>query len=388
MSAPSRVHRVRDGRIVGGVCGGLARDLGIDLALVRAVAVLLGAIGVGIVVYAALVLVVPEDGTDTPLASQALEGEHRGLAAGVAALLVVGLATFDGPFGWLPGEAWPLVLLAAGGVALAVGMARRAEPAVAASPATSPAEAPGPAPEPDPSEARTTTLRVPDKRHAGVAGAAALSMALLAFGVAGGVLLLADVEVGWDVVLAGAVMAVGVLLLVAAPFGGARALVPLGFALAAVAGVAAAADLELEGGVGERTYRPASVNVLPDRYELSAGKLEVDLRDLRLPPGATVVEAQVGFGELLVRVPANAPVQATAHAAGGELDVLGEVGDGLDVQQAVDAKGDGPATGARLVLDAEVGFGEVTVVRGDEQPDPDRRGRAMLGGILTPGGWR
>ena len=81
MSTPARFTRPREDRIAGGVCAGLARELGVDLALVRAGAVVLAFFGVGLVLYAALMLVVPEDGQAEPLAKRALDGQDRGLVA-------------------------------------------------------------------------------------------------------------------------------------------------------------------------------------------------------------------------------------------------------------------------------------------------------------------
>ena len=63
--------------------------------------------------------------------------------------------------------------------------------------------------------------------------------------------------------------------------GGARWLIPPAVALAIGGGVAAAADLDFRGGIGERTYNPTSVASIPaDGYRLGVGRLVVDLRDL------------------------------------------------------------------------------------------------------------
>lgn len=59
------LQRSRDDRIIAGVCGGLAKYLGIDASVVRIVAVVLACFtGVGIVVYLVAAVVMPEeDGT-------------------------------------------------------------------------------------------------------------------------------------------------------------------------------------------------------------------------------------------------------------------------------------------------------------------------------------
>ena len=53
--------------------------------------------------------------------------------------------------------------------------------------------------------------------------------------------------------------------------------------LALAAGVVAAANIDLDGGVGQREYRPGTSAELRDRYELGVGELVVDLRDTDLP---------------------------------------------------------------------------------------------------------
>lgn len=62
--APVRkLHRSKSDRMVAGVCGGLARMLGVDAALVRILlvgATLLG-FGAGAVIYLACWLIVPEE---------------------------------------------------------------------------------------------------------------------------------------------------------------------------------------------------------------------------------------------------------------------------------------------------------------------------------------
>ena len=63
-------------------------------------------------------------------------------------------------------------------------------------------------------------------------------------------------------------------------------------------GSVAAADISLDGGVGERHYRPASMADLHDRYELGMGELDIDLRDLELPPGDTPLEIDLGIGDV------------------------------------------------------------------------------------------
>ncbi|MQA77755.1 MAG: PspC domain-containing protein [Streptosporangiales bacterium] len=64
-------RRSRDHKLLGGVCGGLAQTLNLDVALVRVLAVVLAVVtnGIGALAYLAAWLIIPEEGSDTtPLA--------------------------------------------------------------------------------------------------------------------------------------------------------------------------------------------------------------------------------------------------------------------------------------------------------------------------------
>ncbi len=59
--------RPRDGRVIGGVCAALARRLELDVTLVRAAAVVLGLLGVGLVLYVVgWAAIAEEDALSTP----------------------------------------------------------------------------------------------------------------------------------------------------------------------------------------------------------------------------------------------------------------------------------------------------------------------------------
>ena len=73
MSEPSsgskRLYQIRDGRIVAGVCAGLAAYLGIDPTLVRLGFVVLTVFGaLGILLYLGAWLVIPEETDGTSIA--------------------------------------------------------------------------------------------------------------------------------------------------------------------------------------------------------------------------------------------------------------------------------------------------------------------------------
>jgi len=112
------LRRGRDDRLAGGVAAGLAARTGFDATVVRIAFVLatLATGGFALVVYVLTWLLVPLDGSDANIASQArLDRRGITLAAGLASLLAVVLllaSTFG--IGWLGWLSWPLVISAAG----------------------------------------------------------------------------------------------------------------------------------------------------------------------------------------------------------------------------------------------------------------------------------
>jgi phage shock protein C len=66
-SEVKRLYRARNGRMIGGVCGGLGTYLGIDPTIVRLLFVLFAfAGGPGIVAYLIMLIVVPEEPIQSP----------------------------------------------------------------------------------------------------------------------------------------------------------------------------------------------------------------------------------------------------------------------------------------------------------------------------------
>jgi signal transduction histidine kinase len=107
--APPRLDRRADGRLVAGVCSGLAEHLGLEVLVVRlAFAVLLSA-GVGVVAYVALWLMVPQRDE-----AEARRDYGQLVAYGA---LVCGLSLFTWGAGALNWAVWPVV---AGGVGVGI----------------------------------------------------------------------------------------------------------------------------------------------------------------------------------------------------------------------------------------------------------------------------
>ena len=65
-----RLVRARKGRILAGVCAGIAEYVGIDVTVIRLIFVVLGVVtaGVGVLVYLAAWIVIPEEGEEQSIA--------------------------------------------------------------------------------------------------------------------------------------------------------------------------------------------------------------------------------------------------------------------------------------------------------------------------------
>lgn len=169
---------------------------------------------------------------------------------------------------------------------------------------------------------------------------------------------LADVR--WRTVLSAAVLGIGLLLLASVRSHRAGGLVGIGVVLSLVLVVTSVASgAPFLAGAGERTHRPATVAEIQDGYELGAGPLTLDLTDLTVTPGDTPVEASVGAGELLVRLPPGVAAEVEASSGIGEVDVLGRTSSGLGSDVTRSLPGDEDA--GRLLLRLSVGLGRIEV---------------------------
>ena len=178
---------------------------------------------------------------------------------------------------------------------------------------------------------------------------------------------------GYGLVVAAAIVAIGILLVALSFRGSAKWLIVPALALSIGVGVAAAADLDLEGGVGKRTYAPSSAAGIPaDGYELGVGRLTVDLRQIDWSPERRLeLDARVGAGEMLIAVPSDVCVVADAHAGAGDIRIAGQQADGFDVDLVTSG---GALATPQLRLDADVDMGAIRVIN-DDDADIDDQGR-------------
>lgn len=394
-----RLTRSRSERLLGGVAGGIAATYGLEPVLVRAGFVLVGVLtgGAAVVAYVLGWILIPdEEPGSAPAERRPVDvAQVVGLA-----LVALGASVFFRRFvdgWWLPGFVWPLLLVAAGVALLLLrsgertgggAPAARPEPggqAQAGYPPPSPSAPWAPPPTPGATGGATAPGAPVTAGHAESADAMAagwpsapprpalhreppspltrttLSLLLLLGGIAA-LLDAADVlDVDAVAVMAIGLGVVGLALVVAAWFGRARALVPIGVVLTVVTGLAVATDVPWRGGIGDREYRPATAEDLRDTYRLAIGDLVLDLRTLDLPAGTTEIDVSVAIGQLTVLLPPGVVAEVDGRASIGEVDLWGETSDGIgaDVTRRTrDGDGD-PA----LTVRARVGIGNLEVER-------------------------
>jgi phage shock protein PspC (stress-responsive transcriptional regulator) len=279
--------------MVAGVAGGLGRRLEIDPLAIRITFVILSfAGGLGILAYLAGLAFMTSDDPDVPPLKWGLA---RTVGAGL--LVVAGLAILLPDWVWGPGV--PLLLVSGTVVYLLLRVLRE--------------------------EGTTGAGRIAVK--------IAISIALLALAVGGFVAAAAGTALGGGIAVAGLVIACGIGMIAGAFRGGARWLAVPALVLALPLGAVAATDLDVRGTWGDRLFAPATVAEVEDGYEMGAGQMRVDLRDVDLPAGRTTLPVRIGMGEIQVLVPdaTCVTVDADISMGGYEPPDGGEEG-GVDLE--------------------------------------------------------
>jgi phage shock protein PspC (stress-responsive transcriptional regulator) len=302
------LRRSRSDRVLTGVCGGLAENLGIDAVLIR-ILVVVGTVFTGgalIIAYVIAWALMP----DTPLypvAVYAQPGAPASFAAG-------GTGTYVDP---------------------ATGAVYGAPTPVAPQPRTEPRS---------------------------YLGLVTLSAAI----VVGGLLALVGslgASISGLVVSASLLLVFGVGLLVGAWRGRARWLIAPALILVLFVQAAAAVQNVVDttgSGAGDRTWTPTSAS---ETYSLGAGSATLDLR--QLPSGPVDLTVQIGAGELIVLVPAGTEVQVDGSIGAGQFDFPDQdpqSGVGLSFTQNMSSLG-GTPTVTTVDLSTEIGLGNLEVRR-------------------------
>jgi len=311
--------------MLGGVAGGIGRYFGIDPTLVRIAFVALALFGgTGLVVYAAALLLVPND--DEAVAGGVSSPRDRNTAIGLVIAFILVCIAIGGGFGFAFGGALvPIGFLFLAGLAVWWFISGER-----------------------PSGSPATVVRRAAIGVALLIGCFGLSVAsFFASGLGGGV------------VTAAIVIAAGAALVAGAFVGGARWLVLPALAIALPLAFVSAAGIDLNGGFGERDVRPATMAELEDGYRLGAGELVVDLRELDLPAGDHPLKVRIGAGHALVIVPEDVCVASRAEVGMGGVAIFDRDGGGIDVDWKDSRQA--PENTPRIVLDGDVGLGLLEV---------------------------
>ena len=170
------------------------------------------------------------------------------------------------------------------------------------------------------------------------------------------------IELKWAVVWPALLTVIGLALIIGAWSGPHSGPVVAGLFLSiAVVAMAAFPLSAFDGGLGNRHFRVTQQTSLASTYEVGVGDLTLDLSDLRMVESATV-QVSAGAGNLTVILPPSIPVDVNGTVGAGEVDLLGETGDGLSVTRHYQSEGF-EAANITLTLDVSVGAGQIEVTR-------------------------
>jgi phage shock protein PspC (stress-responsive transcriptional regulator) len=405
-----------DGKMFAGVASGLGAYFSIDPIFFRILFVVLTFTGgVGILLYAALWIMLPSSVGGESIGQAALRRPNARTWIGLV-LVLIAVAVLSGSLGVEhPGVIWGVVL-----IVLGVFLLRKEPPAptgpggppappadqfgqgpAGAAPAGSPPAAWGGGPaaagwgpsspaggatarpaaeapaggiatrswdEPGGTAARPWGEPPPGRwvarRNRSNLGWVTLAVAFLAVGVAAFLDNVGRVELTIGRVLALFLTVLGIGLVVGAVrHQRSVLLILLGVVLIPVVMLASVLDVPLRGGFGTRTVQPRAVADVQDRYEVAGGELVLDLTDVPFGKEPTDLHARVGMGRLAVYLPVDAPVAATGKAGVGGIDLLGRQEGGVQVSMRNSASGSERI--GRITLDLETGYGVIEVKRGE-----------------------
>ena len=370
-----RLHRPEEGRWIAGVAAGLALHLGVAAGIIRvALALLCFVGGLGILLYVAGWLLIPGEG-ETESIVQGWVG--AGQARRWIGVILVGVAItiLAAETSLIRGDlAFAVVLIGIGVMLFRGDLSRGDRPPAPRRPESreAPPEAASEGSTAPPPPAAVTTP--PPPRERSYLGRVFVGVAVIALGLLG---LLDEVVPGFHphffhyMALAMGVIGLGVV--VGAWFGRPAGLVILGVVLIPVlllsrlaeAGGVNLVSMEFTSGdqviqfssVGQVVHRPGSVEDLNESYELGVGGLIIDLRDVDFAGRTVTMDAEVGIGEIVVRVLEGVAVEVSGEVGMGSLEVGDWDRHGIGVEADLHLEG----SEGTLVLDSGVGIGEIEV---------------------------
>jgi phage shock protein PspC (stress-responsive transcriptional regulator)/uncharacterized membrane protein (UPF0136 family) len=363
-----RLQRSRTDRVIAGVSGGLGEYFDVDPVIFRIAFVVLAFVGgAGFLLYPAAWLLLPEEGHRRSIAEGWVQRGRHGRWIPIA-LIVIGAAILAGQLADRHRDGG--IGFAVIAIVIGVLLLRRHPTTAPAATDTQPVAPSGwtpppspPSPPAPPSGDESWGPPADELRPRGRSLPAIVLSILLIGGGAVGLLHAADVvSVSVPVFLAGALIFVGVALLVSAWTGGTGGLIAVGVVLTVVLAIAAVVRAPLTGGWGDRRWVPSSLAEVRSSYRHGGGDVVIDLSRVGFPPEGRSVRARLGVGHLKVVLPARGQVAVHAHAGLGDLKLIDRHQDGIDVDDSVTS---GNAEDGNLRLRVDVGAGEVEVVRAE-----------------------
>jgi len=158
---------------------------------------------------------------------------------------------------------------------------------------------------------------------------------------------------------AAAIAVLGVGLLIGAWAGRARWLIFIGIIITPLLWLSMLLPVTWDFSIGEFQHTPVTVEEATNTYEQGAGQMTIDLTQLSSGELAEIgtIEASLGLGEMVIRVPSDIGVALSAQVGAGEVSGPFNTVSGVGFDVAQDF---GPEPTV-LVLDLEVGAGTIHI---------------------------
>jgi Cell wall-active antibiotics response 4TMS YvqF len=162
-----------------------------------------------------------------------------------------------------------------------------------------------------------------------------------------------------DRVLACALFIIGLFLTLGAWLGRPRGFVTVGVLLTTVLAVFSVSGTTWQGGFGERSDSPMTIQDVRPSYRLAGGAMHLDFSHINFSGQRKAIKVDVSAGALAIEVPENVRVVTTGSSGFGEMTLFGQRWSGTDVHRQVTEEG----TEGTLELDVHMGFGALEVAR-------------------------
>ena len=161
--------------------------------------------------------------------------------------------------------------------------------------------------------------------------------------------------------IAAVVIVAGGGLLIGALWGRSYGLIALGLIMLPVLALTTLVRIPFQGEIGEQRYEPTLVSGVAE-FEMAIGEMTVDLRQVARGEAVTV-QADLGIGELIVLLPDDRTAVVDAEVGIGAVDASGQGQNFEEGGIALDRRFvfDGDTGGDPLQVSAETGIGVVTI---------------------------